>query len=457
MSAIKYGLVGHPVEHSLSPFIHREILAAASLPGDYELYDIKPDDLATVLPPLISEFKGLNCTLPHKEAVIPYLDSLDDTAGRCLAVNTIFRNRGYNTDYLGFLADCPEVAASQVLILGAGGVSRTMALAAADSGAIISILARRNDQACQLAKSIQKQKPDSQVFCPRDFAKWLERTEKYNKQGETRRKKVLLNGTPLGLWPQTAGIPLEPDNLANFDFVYDTIYNPVSTRLVLQARSRGIKAKSGLGMLFAQALAAQKIWNPDLHVEQSALRSIRSKLAMAVSRAFPTLIILTGFMGSGKSTIGKMLAESVGLPFADLDQEIEEGEKCTIPDIFSNLGERAFRNLEQKYLQKQFGAGGSLILASGGGTIQEPEAERIIRSKAALVVNLDTPLEEILQRVGEGRGRPMIYQQGEARLRQLYEQRRPGYLQQADLVVRSADRPEIIVKKLVADLGFGGG
>lgn len=457
MSAIEYGLIGHPLGHSLSPFIHREILAAASLPGAYNLYDIEPADLGIRLPQLMRRLAGLNCTIPHKEAVIPLLGSLDHTAKRCLAVNTIYKNKGYNTDYLGFLADCPDLAGCQVLILGAGGVSRTMALAAVDAGAAVSILARRQEQALQVTAAVKSQNPQSQIDCPADFAAWLELTgaDKTGRSASGART-ILLNGTPVGLWPHTSGMPLEPGQIDYFSFVYDTIYNPVATRLVLQARSRKIEARSGLGMLFAQALAAQRIWHPQMQIADAEIARIRARLAAAVSEEFPTAIILTGFMGSGKSTVGSRLAAAAGLPFVDLDQEIEQGENCAITEIFAAAGEKAFRQIEQKYLRQQLQSGKSMILAAGGGTLLEAEAENLVRSSACLVVYLDISLEQSIQRVGDGRGRPMIFRQGSQNLRRLYEQRRPLYLLQADLVTEGADTPEVITRSLMADLGFGG-
>ena len=165
MCAIDYGLIGHPLGHSLSPFIHHSILAAAALPGTYRLYDIPGDQLPETVSRLSHELAGFNCTIPYKEAVIPCLSGLDATAGRILSVNTVFQGTGYNTDYAAFKSECPLRPDAKVLILGAGGVSRTMAYAAAAAGCETWIAARRPEQARSLAAAIHRQQPDACLIC----------------------------------------------------------------------------------------------------------------------------------------------------------------------------------------------------------------------------------------------------------------------------------------------------
>ena len=131
----RFGLVGHPLGHSLSPVIHRRILEIAGIDGTYTLHDIDPADVPRALPALLASHDGLNCTIPHKQAVIPFLRELDPSAAACGAVNTIHGGRGYNTDTEGFLACGVALRNRDALILGAGGSARMMAAACVAQGA----------------------------------------------------------------------------------------------------------------------------------------------------------------------------------------------------------------------------------------------------------------------------------------------------------------------------------
>jgi shikimate dehydrogenase len=454
MSATDFGLIGHPLGHSLSPFIHQSLLEAADLPGTYTLFDLEPNSLAATLPPLLARLGGLNCTIPFKETIIPFLDGLEPTAALIGAVNTVWQKRGYNTDLVAFQEDCPSLRDHCLLILGAGGVCRTMAFAAASAGAAVWILARRPEQAEKLAASVRKVWPESRIRCPADLAGWL--ADRHHPDYELL-PWGLLNGTPLGLWPHTAGMPFPVQLLDRFAFVYDTIYNPVATRLVLAARSRGIRAENGLGMLFGQAVAAQRIWHPAAVFPADALALVKKRLKAVILEQFPLTIILNGYMGSGKSTVGQALAARMGLPFQDLDTAIEASAGQTIPDIFQSAGEPGFRRIELENLAVKLKDGRSKVLAVGGGALVDPAAETLVREAPALIVYLDTPLEVIRQRVGQGQGRPMIFQQGEERFVNLYSQRRPRYQALADLQVGGAAPAEQIAAKIAGCMGFEGG
>ena len=455
MSAIKLGLIGHPVEHSLSPFIHSALLAAACLPGQYKTYDIKPDDLAGQLPRLMQELNGFNCTIPHKETVIPYLDRLDHTAQYCSAVNTVWQRTGYNTDYQGFLADCPPLAGYRVLILGAGGVSRTMAYAALDSGAAVWLLARRQEQAEKLRQDISASRPEAQIRVLQSMTEFL-RLQAHNRYelNYDQRPWALLNGTPLGLWPHTSGMPIDRDYLDHFQLVYDTIYNPVATRLLLAARSRNIQACSGLGMLFNQALAAQKIWHPQAVFDPQKMSEIRRQLAATVWQNYPVTLVLTGFMGSGKSTVGRLLARQLAVSFVDLDERIEQTEGKSIPDIFAQAGEKVFRQLEQRNLAECLKSSKSQVLATGGGALLEEKAEQIVRRSASQVIYLETSLDEVLQRVGSMQGRPLFDQRDKKARMELYTVRKPKYEALADLHIDGHSPPAEIVNDIISKLGL---
>lgn len=453
MNAIEYGLIGHPLSHSLSPFIHESLLAAAGLPGNYRLIDLPPDQLADKVPDLLRQPAGYNCTIPHKESIIPYLDSLDPSAELYRSVNTIWHRRGYNTDYQAFIKDCPTMAGHRILIIGAGGVSRTIAFAAMAAGAAIHILSRRIEQADALAAAVWSANPASRIHTSADLGEWLA-THPFDDPDDA--PWGLVNATPLGLWPNVAGMPFPAELLKHFAWVYDTIYNPPATRLVLAARSRGIPAKSGLGMLFDQAVAAQRIWNPETVFPENKLQAIRAALTGQVVARFPINILLTGFMGSGKTTVAAALAERLNLPLLDLDQKIAETANQTIPEIFAGSGEASFRSLERQKLDEMLATGRSQVIATGGGALIDPVAEAMVRQYPALIIYLDTPLQTIRERVGTGEGRPLLAGQGAEHLENLFTARRSRYLSLADLRVDGTGSPDEIAAAIAAGLGYEG-
>lgn len=455
MSVLDYGLIGHPLEHSLSPFIHQRLLGCAGLPGIYRLYDIKADQLEDTVNRLSCELAGYNCTIPYKEAIIPYLKELDETADYIRSVNTVKAFKGYNTDYAAFNHECPLKKGQNVLLLGAGGISRTMAFAAAEAGCKIWIVARRKEQAVRLGESVRKQNSQAILYCSDSMEEWRqivkgETAEAVNLQ----QPFILLNGTPVGMWPKVSGLWMDKEDLNFISYVYDTIYNPVATRLVLLARSRQIPAKGGLGMLFQQALAAQKIWNPTAVFPESDLLQIRRDLAQAIFRLFPVTIVLCGFMGSGKTTVGRLLSKKMSLPFLDLDAWIEQKAGRAISEIFAENGQLAFRALERSALAEALSQPQSKILAAGGGALLSKEAEEILRSHPALVVYLDVYMDEILQRVGHGEGRPMLADQDRASWVNLYLQRQPRYQELADLTVDGNGPPEKVAAAIYQNLGL---
>jgi len=454
----RYGLLGYPLGHSLSPQIHQRLMALAGLAGTYELLAVPPEEITRRLPEYLQAFAGLNVTIPHKQVVKASLERIDPLAEQIGAVNTIACPdqgpvTGYNTDLDGFLRDAPELSGRRVLILGAGGVCRTLAFAAGLQGARqIRFLVRHPEKAHPLAETIAAAFPACAVdvtaeagscFSPEQPTPWPDRW-------------VLLNGTPAGMWPKTGSVPVPDDLLDHVQAVYDTIYNPFATRLVLRAKSRGIPAKGGLGMLVSQALLAQQIWNPQAAFPEDAKSAVLQGLTAEIYQQSPLTLVLMGFMGSGKSRVGRELSERTGWPLVDLDQQVEQQAGCTIPEIFARQGELAFRELEQQALMQVLSNHRCQILATGGGALMSEAAQTILYSQPALVIYLDASLKTIEQRVGDGSGRPLIAGPERARLVQLYERRRPIYDRLADLVV-NADRPLAEkLEQIMSTFGLGG-
>lgn len=259
LPTFQLGLIGFPLRHSLSPKIHKAALESCGLQGDYSLFPIPPDDFHG-LKQLLSrirneELTGLNVTIPHKQNVIQFLDDLTPAAIVIGAVNTIYLRDnkliGDNTDAPGFLADLKRFIGNgelgmgkPVLVLGAGGSARAVVYALVNSGWNVAIAARRTEQARELAlqfENIHATELNVQTFQPSNF-------------------QLLINTTPLGMTPNTDQSPW-PENLPlPKAAVYDLIYNPRETKLIKDARTQGLSATTGLGMLVEQAALAFELW-----------------------------------------------------------------------------------------------------------------------------------------------------------------------------------------------------
>lgn len=455
MSVIKLGLVGHPVEHSLSPYIHQRIMEASGISGSYELYDVAPAEMDRYAPILVRDLHGFNCTIPHKERVIEYLDSLDPLAERLKAVNTVFQKRGFNTDRDGFLASGIDIAGKNVLLLGSGGVARMMAFEAAEKSSSLTILARNRGKAEDLALEIRKSGSPDNHGCPIHVI-----TSECEKSGVA--YDVVLNATPVGMWPKCGSEPECSSFLRKGVRVFDTIYNPPSTRLVLHARKEGAEALGGLPMLFHQALAAQKIWNPDTRFEEDRLSPIMNALPAELLKHYPVKIVLTGFMGAGKTTAGKRIAEKLGITFTDLDCEIERACGVSIKEIFASDGEESFRRIETKMLAEFLSRGGSAIIATGGGAILREENRCLIDERGALTVFLHVPSEVVWARIRRENHRPLAGDESESetdrfmKVARLYEARLPLYEKHCDIRIAAEGQPDEVARDVISALGYGG-
>ena len=394
MSVNKFGLIGHPLGHSLSPYIHERIMDAMNIKGRYDLYDIRPEELTRDLPLLMRELVGVNVTIPHKTNVIGMLDGLDTSAASCGAVNTIYQGRGYNTDIDGFLTAGPDLVMKKVLVLGAGGVSRMMAFEAMKRDAKVRICARNEEKAKRLAAELAKIDASRVEVISEEAVHTLTDAE------------VILNGTPVGMWPFCGETPLAGDAFRSNQAVFDTVYNPAATRMVLQAKKAGAQAKGGLAMLFAQAVAAQKIFHPDKVFDDAQLQTILPDLAKQMLGKSPMKYVFTGFMGAGKTTIAREVAERLGIDMLDLDEEICKARGITVPEIFAQDGETGFRRTEAMVLDDILTRPGSAVIACGGGAIIEERVRDIIRTRGAITVYLHASLECLWSRVGNSEGRP---------------------------------------------------
>ncbi|MFO7538616.1 MAG: shikimate dehydrogenase [Chloroflexota bacterium] len=275
------GLIGWPVAHSRSPAMHNAAAAALGLDWVYVPLPVRPQNLKTAVSALSAlGFRGVNVTVPHKQAVLPLLADLDDGAQALKAVNTILvaengRLIGHNTDWSGFQADLEsqQIAVNNrdCLVLGAGGSARAVVYALARLGGRVQVLARRPQQAADLVADLQPYLSDAWVQ-----GRPLASLPPISAQTQA---PLIVNTTPLGMAPDSDQ-SIWPDELPfpSGSFVYDLVYNPAHTRLMVQVQKQtqaaGCRASNGLGMLLHQGAQAFALWTgqrPDLTVMAAAL------------------------------------------------------------------------------------------------------------------------------------------------------------------------------------------
>ena len=334
---MEYGLLGEKLGHSFSPQIHRDLAGY-----DYQLLPTPPEAVEDLF--ARRAFQGLNVTIPYKRTVMPLCDEIDPRAAAIGAVNTVVnrngRLTGYNTDIDGFLYMARragvDMAGKKVVILGSGGTSRTARAAAGELGAreIITVSRHGEDNYQNLSRHADAQ--------------------------------VLVNTTPVGMYPNWGQSPVSLESFPALEGVLDVVYNPLRTALLLQAEERGLPRSCGLPMLVAQAKRAAELFtgqNIDDSRAEAVLHGLRGQL---------TNIVLIGMPGCGKTTVGRALAGKLGRTFVDLDEEIVRRAGMPIPEIFAREGEAGFRERESA-LVREFGERTGLVVSTGGGVVTRRE------------------------------------------------------------------------------------
>lgn len=383
---IEYGLLGAKLGHSYSKPIHN-LLADYS----YELYAVTPEELKGLM--ISREFRGLNVTIPYKKDVLPYLDEISDEVREVGSANTLVMGkdgklRGYNTDLPGFLSMADRagivLTGKKVVILGSGGTSLTAQAAARRRNAREMIVVSRSGEVN------------------------YERLYRDHTDAE-----VIINTTPVGMYPGNGESPIDLAAFPACCGVLDVIYNPFHTALLQQAEERGIPSENGLWMLVAQAKYAAEYFT-GTSIPEEKIAEVYGRMRAEMSN-----LILTGMPGSGKSTVGKAIAEEMGRTFVDMDEIIVRLAGKSIPEIFSEDGEEAFRKLETE-AARECGREKSLVIATGGGAVTRGETMRALQQNGEILF-LERPLESL-----PTNGRPLS-QGGLDALRAMYEMRLPLY------------------------------
>jgi shikimate dehydrogenase len=444
MSVIKAGLIGSPLGHSMSPYIHERIMEASGISGRYELYEISSEELPKYAPILMKELTGFNITIPHKVAILPFLDDVAPMVKEYGAANTVCGKIGYNTDVDGFLSCEIPLSSRKVLLLGAGGVARMMAIEALKAGADLTIWARSVEKAEVLVKEC-KEKGFEKVRAVSD-------DEIGKETSGTGAFDTVLNGTPCGMWPDVHGLAPHLSALKKDGTFFDTIYNPCPTKSCMQVRSHGGTAVSGLKMLLNQAIAAEKIWAPDAHFDDGRLAEILPDVRRKLWEKNPVKIVFTGFMGAGKTYIGRKLSEDMKIPFLDLDERIETIAGCPITEIFKKDGEETFRRMEHDVLKVVLEASGAEVISLGGGVLTNPENVKLLKESKALVIYLQADADTIWERVKDDTTRPLLQASDkDTAYRNMCERlagREASYLAGSDVTVSACGDKEVVYDRV---------
>ena len=259
----RFGLIGHPLGHSLSPQIHTRLFELSGEAVDYNLYDITPEDLKGKFD-FLAELDGFNVTIPHKVDIIGYCDRLSEGAERYRSVNCLKNGAekvGYNTDVLGFTKSIELLGASlcsKVLLIGCGGVGRMMAIETALEGGNLTVAALKSDLplAENVEKEIRARKPDAKFKIAVIGENGLSCGDLNGESFD-----LMINACPVGMFPKVDRMPCLPEVLDSVKYVFDAVYNPKDTLLAKTAREKGAKAMTGMAMRVLQAVAAHEIWD----------------------------------------------------------------------------------------------------------------------------------------------------------------------------------------------------
>lgn len=426
MTNEKYGLIGKTLVHSYSKEIH-EALGRYQ----YQLFSLAEDEM----PDFINarDFRGLNVTIPYKKDVIPLCDEVTDLARGIGAVNTLFWKNasgagasesisqedkilvGHNTDYEGFLYAASRAGidfeGKGVLILGTGGTSLMARRAAADQNAAKIYIASRHPETDPPSGS---ELQDTGILSTVSYDQLPEIADSID---------VIVNTTPVGTFPNNMQQVIRLKDFPGCQAVIDVIYNPFKTALLLEAEKLGLKYTNGLPMLVAQATAAAGYFLGT----PGAFQKENQRIIKAMKQQMGN-IVLIGMPGTGKSLIGKLLAELTGKTLQDTDAKIEEEAKMTIPEIFEKEGETGFRDRESA-ICKKLGKERNLIIATGGGAILRPENVDALRQNGTLV-HITRSIDKL-----PTRGRPLS--QNIETLKKMEAQRMPLYKSAADITFRN--------------------
>lgn len=386
----RYGLLGEHLGHSFSPRIHGMLCSY-----EYTLREVEREKLPAFMEDC--GLDGMNVTIPYKKEVIPYCAQISPEVKRMGSTNTLVRHadgwHAHNTDYFGFrylLDSCGySPSGKKAVVLGNGGAAVAVITALEDMGAgEIVVISRRGEN-------------------------------NYDNLHLHADADVVINTTPLGMYPNTGVAAVSIDSFPQCRAVFDLIYNPARTKLIMEAEDRGLICRGGLPMLVAQAHRAAELFTGS-EIPKSRIEEILRALEKETEN-----IILIGMPGCGKSSVGRELSALTGRPFIDADEEFLRVNGISAGDMIISRGEEAFRRAETELLS-ELGRRSGLIIATGGGCVTREENYPLLHQNGEIFC-LFRALDKL-----PTEGRPLSQINS---LAQLYEKRRGMYRRFADHII----------------------
>lgn len=422
---MKYCVIGEKLTHSMSPQIHKRYFDYYKQDSTYVITQIPMEDMLGDCSGLLKEYDGFNVTVPYKEKVLKYLNGTSDEAKEIGAVNTVVNQGGdmygFNTDPFGFesLLIHNDVAIKDkvFVVLGSGGASKSVCYILKKRGAKKVIVVTRKDtseEGYMTYSALESFKGD-----------------------------VLVNTTPVGMYPNVDNCPVSENAIANFDTVVDIVYNPVYTELLKAAVRLGKKAVGGLYMLVAQAMKSQEIWQKKI-TDKELYVDIYNALMKEYFQKNGGNIYLTGIMSCGKTVKGKRVARTLGWEFIDADEYIEKISGRTVKQLFAE-GEHVFRKWESKAMY-ELSLRKNIVVATGGGAILKDENVSAMKL-SGIIVLIERNIEDILNGINTDT-RPLL-KDGKDKLVSIYEARKDRYYATCDVAVKSY---EYDIYKTVKDI-----
>ena len=425
---MEYGLIGENLSHSYSKIIHENFGLYK-----YSLCNMSLSELEFFLKG--KNFKGVNITIPYKKTAMLFCDDLDAVAKKTGSVNTLIVDMnnniiGYNTDYYGLKYTIERFNISlknkKVLILGSGGTCATAKALSVDLQAKEVLVASRDG------------------------------VINYNNIYNYSDVDIIINTTPVGMYPNNQKKLIDVAKFKNLSGLIDVIYNPFYTGLMIDAKKLDVPVAGGLPMLVAQATASAEIFknaesknNFKNNFKDSFKFNLKDNLTdnlieETIKKLFAELsnIVFVGMPGSGKTTIGKIIAKKLKKRFVDTDLEIEKIHKTKIPEIFKNLGEEEFRKTESDVLKK-FGKMNNLVISTGGGAVMNPENYYYLAQNSRIYwLNRDLNLLET-------KGRPLS--KNLAKLKNIYQVRKFSYQTFSDKIIDNNNYIENTTQQIIVD------
>ncbi len=405
---MRCALIGEKLSHSYSRLIHKKFGMYS-----YDLVELPPDNLKEFVEH--GGYDAFNVTIPYKSAIIPYIDKVETLAMQIGAINTVCRlggkTYGYNTDILGmaYMLKRAGIAlgGKNVMILGSGGTGKTAEMLAKKNGAAsITVVSRSG-------------------------------SVNYKNFYELQQTQIIINTTPVGMYPYSDISLADLSKFRNLEAVADVIYNPMRTRLMLQARELNLKYAGGLYMLVAQAKYSMDIFVKNRHPDEIIEQVYKYLLSRIIN------IVLVGMPGSGKTSIGKAVARRERRRYVDSDAEIVASEGRAITEIFAEKGEEYFRKKEKQTLFL-LGSQNGMVISTGGGAVLDRENYYSLKANGRIYY-LEREITDLATR-----GRPLST--GTEALKKLLEQREPLYKAFADVTVENDGDFFSCVDKILEDI-----